>query len=62
MQILIADDELVSRRLLESTLAGWGYSVTVCATGAEAWEALERDDAPQLVVLEIGRASCRERV
>ena len=36
MKILIADDSIVSRHLLEATLRKWGYEVTVACDGAEA--------------------------
>src|SRR4029453_16694144 len=37
MRVLIADDDPVSRRLLESYLQKWGYEVTAAPNGAEAW-------------------------
>lgn len=52
MKILIADDSSVSRHLLERTLLRWGYDVISCADGAEAWECLQREDAPQLAILD----------
>jgi len=52
MRILIAEDEAVSRRLLESILVKWGHDVVVCTDGLAAWEALERDDAPRLAILD----------
>ena len=52
MRILVADDESVSRRTLQSMLEDWGYSVSVCADGAVAWELLQRADAPPLVILD----------
>jgi phosphoserine phosphatase RsbU/P len=52
MRILIADDESVSRVLLESTLRGWGYEVAATRDGIEAWDALRRLDAPRLAVLD----------
>jgi two-component system chemotaxis response regulator CheY len=42
MKILIAEDDAVSRRLIESTLTNWGYDVIVAKNGIEAWEALIR--------------------
>ena len=33
MRVLVADDEPVSRRLLESTLRRWGYDVVVASDG-----------------------------
>lgn len=52
MRILVADDESVSRRILQSMLEDWGYSVRVCTDGAVAWELLQRADAPPLVILD----------
>lgn len=52
MKILIAEDERVSRRLLELTLTGWGHEVVVTEQGAEAWAVLEREDAPSLAILD----------
>ena len=37
MQVLIADDDPVTRRLVQSYLQKWGYEVTAAPTGAEAW-------------------------
>jgi two-component system cell cycle response regulator len=50
MKILIAEDEPVSRRLLESFLVKWGYDVLVTCDGSEAWEALQETESPNLVV------------
>lgn len=52
MKILIADDSIVSRHLLEATLRKWGYEVVVACDGLEALEALERKDAPVLAILD----------
>ena len=52
MKILIAEDDSVSRRLLEVTLNKWGYEVITCADGARAWEVLQQPDAPQLAILD----------
>jgi len=51
-KILIADDSIVSRHLLEATLRRWGYEVAVACDGAEAWAMLERDGAPALAILD----------
>ena len=37
MRILIADDSIVSRHLLEATLRKWGYDAVVACDGFEAW-------------------------
>ena len=41
MKVLIADDEAVSRRLLQNYLQKWGHEVTVAQNGAEAWRLFE---------------------
>ena len=51
MRILIAEDDRISRRLLERKLASWGYEVVSCTNGVEAWQALHSDDAPSLAIL-----------
>ena len=52
MRILIADDSIVSRHLLDATLRKWGYEVVVACDGIEAWNALRADDAPKLAILD----------
>jgi DNA-binding response OmpR family regulator len=52
MRVLIADDSLLSRRLLEGTLRGWGYDVIVAADGTEAWSVLSSKNPPSLAVLD----------
>jgi CheY-like chemotaxis protein len=52
MDILIAEDDPISRRTLEVMLGKWGHQVVVTCDGAAALEALGRDDAPQLAILD----------
>src|SRR5688500_3679632 len=52
MRVLIADDSLLSRRLLEGTLRSWGYEVVAAADGSEAWDMLSGDNPPPLAVLD----------
>ena len=52
MKVLIAEDELVSRRLLEATLRRWDYDVIVATDGNEALEIVQRPDGPKLVVFD----------
>lgn len=52
MRILIAEDDPVSCRLLEATLVKWGHQVVVTHNGDEAWNALQRDDAPSLAIID----------
>ena len=66
MRILIADDDALSRRLLERTLVRVGYEVIAVANGRQAVESLSRPDAPRLVLLDWmmpeldGPGVCRE--
>jgi DNA-binding response OmpR family regulator len=52
MRILIAEDDRVISRLLEVTLASWGYEVTVTCDGRSACAALEVADPPRLALLD----------
>ena len=52
MRVLIADDSVVSRHLLEATLRKWGYEVIGASDGAAAWDILQREDAPALAILD----------
>ena len=52
MKILIADDEAVSRRMLQRLLTKWGYEVVTVADGKTAWEQLYAPDAPRIALLD----------
>ena len=55
MRILVAEDDAVTRKLLESTLGRLGLDVITAADGNAAWNALETlkgKDAPELAVLD----------
>jgi diguanylate cyclase (GGDEF)-like protein len=52
VKILIADDEDGTRLKLETLLAKLGYDVVVARDGAEAWELLQREDAPSLALID----------
>jgi two-component system, cell cycle response regulator len=43
---------LIFRRILESWFKKWDYEVTAVENGVGAWEVLQREDAPQLAVLD----------
>ena len=42
----------MSLRVLESTLSKWGYEVTACPDGLQAWESLKVEDPPEIAVLD----------
>lgn len=50
MKVLIAEDDLISRRVLEANLLEWGYDVIIASDGLEAWELLQKPGAPNLVI------------
>jgi two-component system, cell cycle response regulator len=52
MRVLIAEDDSISRRMLEAFLVKWGYEVRVATEGEEAWGILHGNDAPRLAVLD----------
>jgi signal transduction histidine kinase len=49
MKVLIAEDEAVSRRLLQAFLEKWGHEVTAAPDGAEAWRLFERGAFPVVI-------------
>jgi sigma-B regulation protein RsbU (phosphoserine phosphatase) len=52
MKVLIAEDDLVPRRILQAVLQEWGYEVIVTCDGEAAWQVLQTPDAPKLVILD----------
>lgn len=52
MKVLVADDDALGRRLLESALRKSGHEVLAVAGGAEAWRVLSGPEAPTLAVLD----------
>ncbi|MBC8419853.1 MAG: diguanylate cyclase [Desulfobacterales bacterium] len=66
MKILIAEDDPISRRVLEANLLEWGYEVMVASDGGEAWEIIQQPESPNLIISDWmmprmdGLALCRE--
>lgn len=50
--VLIAEDDPLFRRVLERWFRQWEYGVTAVDNGREAWEILQKEDAPQLAILD----------
>jgi two-component system cell cycle response regulator len=50
--VLIAEDDPIFRRILESWFKRWDYRVTAVDNGLDAWEVLQREDGPQMAVLD----------
>jgi two-component system, cell cycle response regulator len=51
-RILIAEDDPVSRRVLEAFLSKRGFEVVTASNGTDALEVLEKEDAPRLALLD----------
>ena len=50
--ILIAEDDPISRRILQSWLQKWNYHVIALENGIDAWSALQREDSPPMAILD----------
>lgn len=50
--VLIADDDPMFRRILQTWLEGWGYRVIVAEDGAQAWSILQHEHPPELLILD----------
>lgn len=66
MKILLADDDHLSRRIMERMLRSNGYDVVTAENGRQAMEELSREDSPRLALLDWmmpeldGLGVCRE--
>ena len=52
MRILIAEDDRISRHVLRTMLVKWGYEVVAVNDGAQAWEELQKPNAPPVALLD----------
>lgn len=52
MKILIAEDENTTRRRLEKFLKDMDYEVISCKDGLDAWEVIQSENAPNLLILD----------
>ena len=52
MKLLLAEDDLTSRLILQTLLTQWGYETLTVEDGNEAWELLQSPDAPALCILD----------
>ena len=52
MKILIGDDSLTHRVMLEAIVKQWGFEVVLAEDGQQAWDILSGPDAPRLVLLD----------
>ncbi|MFN4260619.1 MAG: PleD family two-component system response regulator [Gemmataceae bacterium] len=52
MKILVAEDDLVLRRILQLTLSRWGWEVVTACHGQESLDILSQPDAPPVALLD----------
>ncbi len=52
MKILIAEDEKVSRLMLEKHLQKWGYEFISTSNGAEARDIIKQGSPPRIAILD----------
>lgn len=52
MKIVIAEDDLTSRTVLQAILTKWGFEVTATADGQAAFAVLQAPDAPQMAIID----------
>ncbi|OPY07984.1 MAG: Response regulator PleD [Syntrophus sp. PtaB.Bin001] len=52
MKILVAEDDLTSRRILTAVLKKWGYDPVATKDGLAAWNVLQQPDAPKFLLLD----------
>jgi two-component system, cell cycle response regulator len=50
--VLVAEDDPIFRRVLESWLHNWGYQITSVEDGIKAWQAVGKEGAPKLLILD----------
>lgn len=52
MRLLIAEDDLTSRTMLQAILTRWGHDVICVSDGEHAWIELQEPNSPSLAVLD----------
>ena len=52
MQVLLVEDSPVYRKLIGDHLQDWGFTVQVAETGSKAWDLLQQQSCPKLVLLD----------
>lgn len=50
--VLVAEDDPIFLRILQSWFQKWKYRVTAVMNGADAWEALQQPTAPSMAILD----------
>jgi len=50
MKIMIAEDDSISRRVLQANLMKWGYDIDVAVNGQEAFDIINQPSPPSLLI------------
>lgn len=51
-EVLVAEDDPMFRKILQSWLQSWEYKVVVTTNGTEAWNILQQEHPPDLLILD----------
>jgi diguanylate cyclase (GGDEF)-like protein len=51
-RVLIADDDAMFRRILQTWLESWGYHAVIAEDGDQAWSILQHEHPPELLILD----------
>ena len=52
MRVLIAEDDVTSRSILQAVMGKWGYDVVTASDGETALKLLQQPDAPKMALLD----------
>jgi len=52
MKLLIAEDDITTRTMLTVVTKSWGYEPVAVEDGETAWQVLQADDPPRLLLLD----------
>ena len=52
MKLLIAEDDMTSRLILDSILKKWGFATSLACNGKEAWDTMNSKTAPKIAILD----------
>ena len=51
-RVLIAEDDTVTRLILKHWIKRWGYDIVVVDNGLDAWEIMQQERPPELVIMD----------
>lgn len=52
MKILVADDDITSRLMLDSILRKWSFETIIVDDGLAAWDCLQSEDSPAIALID----------